>query len=676
MKDPLYIEGVGFGSIHSPELEPSRAADLDGEAAYRRVSLIESAKHARTAEAVVRADSGTRQVERVQERTTDPKHGTAHVHDWALRQMSRLQLLAEELSTASSTEQIAELTVDNGVAALGARAGSFHLVRADRRHAQLLRAQGLSDELVQRFALAALDQDTALAAAMSSGEPLFVSGARYGSRRYRGWIATGDGFDGMTDALALLPLSVEGTTVGCVSLLCSGAYDFAEHVRAFLSILISHCTEALRRLNALEQERRSHERLRVLVEASDLLARTLDYEPTLRTIVRLATPTLADFCFLDVVEDGRIRRIASAHDDPATLQVLEQERSLPTDGGRFEDVGCFQPYLDDLRVLEMFAAPEQLELFKKLRPCSLIAVPLHAHGEHFGVLTLCYGRSRRHHVAADLSLADELALRAAQAVSHARLYEASQTAQRRAERATRQAEEASRLKDEFLTTVSHELRTPLSAILGWAMLLRRERNTSAAALDKGLEVIERNARAQQRIIEDILDVSRMVCGKFRLKHAPLALEVVAREVCESLRCAAAARNVELVLTAPGGPHWMFGDADRLRQILWNLVSNGVKFTPAGGIVHVQITRIGQALTVTVRDTGDGIDPEFLPYVFQHFRQADGTTTRAHGGLGLGLAMVRHLTEMHGGTVSAESDGAGKGATFTVRLPIGGDPAFG
>jgi PAS domain S-box-containing protein len=230
------------------------------------------------------------------------------------------------------------------------------------------------------------------------------------------------------------------------------------------------------------------------------------------------------------------------------------------------------------------------------------------------------------------------------------------------------AEEASRLKDEFLSTVSHELRTPLSAILGWASILV-ERRGDAASIQRGLEVIERNARSQLRIVEDILDVSRIVRGQLRIETEPLDLEVVVKDVVDSLEPAAAAKQVTIAFRPVLGVHRLIADRERLRQIVWNLVSNAVKFTPPGGQIEIVVRQTMGSLAVAIRDSGQGIAPEFLPYVFDRFRQADASTTRSKGGLGLGLAIVKHLVEMHGGSVAVESAGLGQGATFTVTLPV-------
>ncbi|HEX2641684.1 MAG TPA: response regulator [Thermoanaerobaculia bacterium] len=235
-------------------------------------------------------------------------------------------------------------------------------------------------------------------------------------------------------------------------------------------------------------------------------------------------------------------------------------------------------------------------------------------------------------------------------------------------RAMREAEEANRMKDEFLATLSHELRTPLSAMLGWAQMLRTGR-LDEATTSRALETIERNARAQSQLISDLLDVSRIITGKLRLDLRTLELPSVIEAALDSIRPAAEAKGVRLEVGLDRLISPILGDADRLQQVIWNLLSNAVKFTPKGGRVEVRVVNTGEHLEVRVSDTGLGIRPDFLPYVFDRFRQAESASTRSHGGLGLGLSIVRHLVELHGGLVEVESAGEGQGSTFRVRLPV-------
>jgi CheY-like chemotaxis protein len=224
------------------------------------------------------------------------------------------------------------------------------------------------------------------------------------------------------------------------------------------------------------------------------------------------------------------------------------------------------------------------------------------------------------------------------------------------------------MKDEFLATVSHELRTPLTAILGWTRIIRGGK-LDAARFMRGLDVIERNGRAQAAIIDDILDVSRIIAGKLRLELDAIDLAAVVQAAMDTVRPAAEAKGILLEWKSDLPDKRFTGDPDRLQQIVWNLLSNAIKFTPKGGRVGITTSQIDSHVEIHVSDTGQGIAPDFLAHVFDRFRQADGTSTRRHGGLGLGLAIVRHLVELHGGTVHADSKGDGQGSEFTVRLPV-------
>ena len=234
--------------------------------------------------------------------------------------------------------------------------------------------------------------------------------------------------------------------------------------------------------------------------------------------------------------------------------------------------------------------------------------------------------------------------------------------------ARRIAEEATRAKDEFLAVVSHELRTPLTAVLGWARLLKSGR-LDAETTRRAVDAIERNAEAQATLIGDILDFGRIISGKLRLDVAPLQPVLVVDAALDVVKPGADAKGIRIAtaLDAAAGP--VSGDASRLQQVLWNLLSNAVKFTPRGGRVHVTLSRSNSSVQIVVSDTGEGIDPGFLPYVFERFRQADHSPGREHGGLGLGLAITRHIVELHGGTIRAQSAGPGRGASFTVCLPV-------
>jgi signal transduction histidine kinase len=298
---------------------------------------------------------------------------------------------------------------------------------------------------------------------------------------------------------------------------------------------------------------------------------------------------------------------------------------------------------------------DHLQAIRELGIRSYIAVPLAAHGRTFGAVAFVMAESGRQYVEADLRFAQDVAYRAALAMENARAYQ--------------QASAANRAKDEFLATLSHELRTPLNAVLGWVRML------SAGSLDpdkvgRAVEIIERNAVAQLRLVEDLLDLSRIITGKFHLAVGPVDLADVVAATVETIQPAATAKQIAVVVDTPAPAPVVVGDRTRLQQAIWNLLSNAIKFTPQGGRVCVTIrSRADGHVDVEVSDTGEGIAVDVLPFVFDRFRQGDSGTTRAHAGLGLGLAIVRHIVELHGGQVAVESEGKGRGSVFRLSLPV-------
>ena len=414
----------------------------------------------------------------------------------------------------------------------------------------------------------------------------------------------------------------------------------------------------------IDDQKRSEESLRFLAEASAALASSLDYETTLKLMAQLSVPRIADYCVVDIIdEQGQIERLALAHIDPKKVELMQElSRRYPVDASRPDPLttvlksgqSALVSEITDSLLALMARDEEHLRIARELKPRSFMVVPLVARGRTFGAITFVSAESGHRYDEDDLALAEDLARRAAQAIDNARLYKESQ--------------EASRLKDDFLATVSHELRTPLNAILGWSRMLRTNRFDAETA-SQALETIERNAKSQAQLIEDLLDVSRIITGKLRLDIRPVEPVSVINAAIDAVRPAAEAKNVRLKTVLDPWAGIVSGDADRLQQILWNLLSNAIKFTPKDGSVQVRLERVDSHIEIVISDTGKGIRPEFLPFVFDRFRQADSTLTREHGGLGLGLSIVRHLVEMQGGTVRADSAGENLGATFTVKLPL-------
>jgi len=477
-----------------------------------------------------------------------------------------------------------------------------------------------------------------------------------------------------------------------------------------------------------------------LSEASNLLASSLDYQTTLEQVARLAVPGLADLCCIHIFEeDGSIQQLAMVHANSKNLRWTNELRqnyglNLNAPRGvaftlRTGESDLLAEISDELLV-KIAQDARHLEILRQMELKSAMAVPLIAYQKVLGAISFISTGSQRRYDQTDLALVEELARRASIAIDNARLY-------RTAQRDRVRAESANRVKDEFLAVLSHELRTPLNPILGWTQLLR-SRQFNHETAQQALETIERNAKLLTQLIEDLLDVSRILQGKLSLNATTVNLVSIIEAALDTVQLSAEAKGIDLrfeianssvdnsrtihdVSDSSSGSHTLrslihrslfqvSGDSARLQQLVWNLLSNAIKFTPEGGRVDVTLSFImghsswvtdgassindAQQITadqmrvandtqlkpdeqeqtvnyaqITVSDTGKGIHPDFLPHVFEYFRQEDSKTTRIFGGLGLGLAIVRHIVELHGGTVDAESPGEGLGATFVVRLPL-------
>ncbi len=419
-------------------------------------------------------------------------------------------------------------------------------------------------------------------------------------------------------------------------------------------------------------QRAEADRRDFLAEATPALATVLDVHKTLSVLARLAVPRLADWCAIDMVtdDDSKLEQIVVAHVDPAKVALAEElGRRYPPGAntpsgvpnvvrtGRSEHY----PEIPDELLVAGAVDAEHLRIIRALDLRSAMTVPLKVRDRVLGMMTFVFAESGRRYTPDDVQFAEELARRAAISVDNARLYESEQ-------RAREKADIANRAKDDFLATVSHELRTPLTAILGWTRLLRS--GSLPADIHAGvLLTIERSAVTQAQLIEDLLDVSRIISGKLRLDVQSVELVHIVENAIDSLRLAAESRSIRILTALDDYAGPIMGDPHRLQQVVWNLLSNAIKFTAKGGRIHLTVERVDSNLKLTVADSGRGLAPEFLPHVFERFKQADGATTRAHGGLGLGLAISRHIVELHGGVIEVESKGEGLGATFVVLLPV-------
>jgi PAS domain S-box-containing protein len=402
----------------------------------------------------------------------------------------------------------------------------------------------------------------------------------------------------------------------------------------------------------------------VVADVLRCLSTPLNYQEMLTNIVTVLVPRIADWCAVDLVgRDGNVELLAAAHVDEAKgAMIHELRRRFPelqsTPGGSGSVITSGQSVYvrkvtDDMLVAAFPDNEERLELMRALGVGSYMCVPLAGPRGVIGAVTLALGQSGRHFVHDDLVLAQELAQRTGFAIESARVYEAAQL--------------ANRLKDNFLATLSHELRTPLNAILGYTWMLRAN-SLAEDRREHALETVERNAKIVSQMLYDLLDVSRIASGKLTLTMQPMDVRKLVLDSVESVAPRIAEKGLSLHVEADTDPLLIQGDRARLQQVFWNLLSNAMKFTPEGGRIGVIVKRGHDAAIITVEDSGIGIPPAFQSKVFEPFQQIRMKSAPQIGGLGLGLAIVRQIVELHGGTVVLESEGEGKGSTFTVRLP--------
>ena len=415
----------------------------------------------------------------------------------------------------------------------------------------------------------------------------------------------------------------------------------------------------------IDQRRSTEEHLRFLAYANELFGSSLDYEATLTNLTRAAVPALADWCAVDIVSgEGELpyERLALAHVDPEKTELAwELHRQYPPEpdidiiagvirSGRSRLV---REVPDDL-LRQLTRDEEHYRIAKELGLVSWMVVPLPGRRGSLGAITFVSSDSKRVFTELELRHAEDFAHRAAVAIENAMLY--------------RSAQEANRAKDDFLATLSHELRTPMTSILGWSRVLQ-DGDFDETTFASAVEAIVRGAQAQALLIDDVLDMSRIISGKMQFEPKEVDIAAIVESAMRTVGPAADARGVALELRQRPGTPMVTGDPNRLQQVFWNVLSNAIKFTSRGGRVVAQVEQSGSVVRVSVRDTGRGIAPDFLPHLFEPFRQAESVTTRTQGGLGLGLAIVKQLVELHGGNVTAESPGIGRGATFRIELPV-------
>ena len=414
----------------------------------------------------------------------------------------------------------------------------------------------------------------------------------------------------------------------------------------------------------IDAQKRATDAARFLAEASAALARLVDYESTLQKVAKLAVPYFADWSAVDVVgDDGTLRRLAVAHREPEKVRLAhELSRRYPSDpeaaGGVQHVLRTGQPEIisniTDEMLTQAAKDADHLQLLRSLGLRSYICVPLFVSGRTFGVLIFGTAESGRNYDRSDLALAEDLTHRAAIAVENAQLY--------------RELREVDRRKDEFLATLAHELRNPLAPIRNSLQILKMPR-LDTATVDRAKEMMERQVHHLVHLVDDLLDVSRVMRGKIELRKERVELAAAVARAVETVQSLIEAQEHELTIHLPDESLLLEADPVRLAQVVGNLLANAAKYTERHGRIWLTAQRAGDAVELRVRDTGIGLAPELLPHVFELFVQADHASTKAHGGLGIGLTLVKNLVEMHGGSVEAHSAGPGKGSEFVVRLPL-------
>ncbi len=464
-----------------------------------------------------------------------------------------------------------------------------------------------------------------------------------------------------------VPLIRSGALAGALNVADSAPREWSQRELELIKVIAESVWAEFERAHLLEALKLSTKRSELLAKASNVLNSTLNIEKILGFLSDLTVPVIADWCSIRMLNSkGELEQMSVSHSDPAKVKwAWELEKRFPANEnapqGPHQVIRSGKPELIKNVTDEMIESstkdPDQVEMIRSLGMRSYICTPITSRGQTVGTITIVVtDESKRQYNEADLSIASELGFRVGVAVENARLYHESQT--------------VNRLKDEFLANLSHELRTPMNVILGHSEILKNDRpDLSEEEIETSIEAIERNAKAQTSIISDLLDVSSIITGKVTYQPEEMNPIETVGKILQGLRPTAQAKNISLKFDCVEAPSKVAADLTRLHQIIWNLVSNAMKFTEPGGIITVKLSKSELNWIISVTDTGLGIDREFLPFVFDRFRQEDASTTRRFGGLGLGLSVVRHLVELHGGYVKADSKGKGFGSTFTVILPL-------
>jgi signal transduction histidine kinase/ActR/RegA family two-component response regulator len=570
------------------------------------------------------------------------------------------------LSEALRVSETADLLIAQGLSGFGAIAGGVALAETEEDAFVIRRSVGYPTDRPRTMP----HDEGPAEEALRTRQVVAVSSMAEFARRYPG-LADLRQRVGSPEAMLMAPLLLQDRTLGVLFVGFASPRAFSTEDLSLFEMLASHGAPALERAQRYEAERAarleaeaSDARHRLLADVSALLAAEPRPDAALPELARRLVPELGDACVVHVLDaDGRPRRAAVSHAVPereaevealceAALRgasALPLARALGADEpARIEETGGWR----------RSASAAERDLLAGLEVTGALSAPLRSRGRFLGRLTLLGCGSGRLPGSNDLRLAVEVADRTALALDGARLLA--------------EAQRLNRVKDEFLAMLSHELRTPLGAVLLWADLLASERLEAGPA--RAAEMIGRSTRSLSLLIEELLDVSRIVAGKLAIDPHPTMLRALVESVVEGARPTAAGKGLRLELTVRGEFPIVWADSNRLRQVFENVVTNAVKFTPAGGEIAVSLERLDGRARIRVRDSGVGMRPELLPLVFERFRQGDSSSRRVQGGLGLGLTIAQHIVELHEGRIAAWSEGEGRGSTFTVELPLTAPPA--
>jgi signal transduction histidine kinase/CheY-like chemotaxis protein len=587
---------------------------------------------------------------------------------WPVAWTNRLQRLAAVLSGVADPASMAREAVEQGQAALAADAGVVFLLSSDGATVEIGHDSGYPEDSLRPWGRFPLSADLPATEAIRSRQTVLVRSRDEMSRRYPEMASRKPTF--IHDSWAAVPLAVEGVCIGALGFSFFAAQAFEAQEVAFLQVVADQCAQALHRAQLAERERRSTARLRVLAEASRVLAAaSLDVGSVLKAMAAQILAHVGPACAISLASpDGDWLEIAAVQD-----QDPERERLLRQLGGtlrlrRGEGLSGKVLATESSVLLPSFipnemasrVAPPIASRLEELGVHSLMCVPLRSRGRTLGTITTSRFGGGQPFTADDLSLLEDLADRATLAIENARLHEAEREARAR-------AEDADRRKDEFLAMLGHELRNPLAPLWMATEILRQvpaQEESQVWARD----AIARQVAQLSRLVDDLLDVSRINLGKIELRLEPLDLGAVAVQALEASRPLLAERDHQVVVEVPAVPVVVRGDAVRLTQAISNLLNNAAKYTDRAGQVRLRVASVGEQAIVAVSDTGIGISADMLGRVFDLFAQGQEARERSKGGLGVGLTLVKRLVEMHGGYVQVSSPGEGHGSEFVLGFP--------